>query len=154
MLPCTSSNLTSRFNAFIFLYIDIFLSYSYILTRVFYCRLNETSANIAYNFWYFPSRSVIACKHNSSVRNTTLYFIHNKILYLPLHYISNLQQTIIIISFLLLLLTAIGLSLGGSGYFTCIQNMELVTNKFKSGRLYEKLVVAIWNVGNHLIVCL
>ena len=30
---------------------------------------------------------------------------------------------------LLLLLTAIGLSAGGSGYFTCIQNMKLVTNK-------------------------
>jgi len=38
---------------------------------------------------------------------------------------------------LLLLLTAIGLSLGGSGYFTCIQNMKLVTNKFKSGGLHE-----------------
>ena len=32
---------------------------------------------------------------------------------------------------LLLLLTAIGLSPCGSGYFTCIQNMKLVTNKFK-----------------------
>ena len=30
-----------------------------------------------------------------------------------------------------LLLTAIGLSPGGSGYFKCIQNMKLVTNKFK-----------------------
>jgi len=26
-----------------------------------------------------------------------------------------------------------GLSPGGSDYFTCIQNMKLVTNKFKSG---------------------
>ena len=34
--------------------------------------------------------------------------------------------------------TAIGLSPGGSGYFTCIQNMKLVTNKFKSGGLHEK----------------
>ena len=51
---------------------------------------------------------------------------------------------------LLLLLTAIGLSPGGSGYFTCIQNMKLVTNKFKSGGLHEKHVVATWNVGNHL----
>jgi len=32
---------------------------------------------------------------------------------------------------------------GGSGYFTCIQNMKLVTNKFKSGGLHEKHVVAI-----------
>ena len=34
------------------------------------------------------------------------------------------------------LLTAIGLSPGGSGYFTCIQNMKFVTNKFKSGGLH------------------
>ena len=50
--------------------------------------------------------------------------------------------------------TAIGLSPGGSVYFTCIQNMKLVTNKFKSGGLHEKHVVATWNVGNRLSVCL
>jgi len=33
---------------------------------------------------------------------------------------------------LLLLLSAIALSPGGSGYFTCLQNMKLVTNKFKA----------------------
>ena len=55
---------------------------------------------------------------------------------------------------LLLLLTAIGLSPGGSGYFTCIQNMKLVTNKFKSGGLHEKHVVATWNLGNHLSIYL
>jgi len=52
------------------------------------------------------------------------------------------------------LLTTIGLSPGGSGYFTCIQNMKLVTAKFKSGGLHEKHVVATWNVGNHLSICL
>ena len=52
------------------------------------------------------------------------------------------------------LLTAIVLSPGGSGYFTCIQNMKLVTNKFKSGGLHEKHEVATWNVGNHLSICL
>ena len=52
------------------------------------------------------------------------------------------------------LFTAIGLLPGGSGYFTCIQNMKLVTNKFKSGGLHEKHVVATWNVGNRLSVCL
>jgi len=46
------------------------------------------------------------------------------------------------------------LSPGDSGYFTCIQNMKLVTNKFKSGGLHEKHVVATWNVGNRLSVCL
>ena len=52
------------------------------------------------------------------------------------------------------LFTAIGLSTGGSGYFTCKQNMKLVTNKFKSGGLHEKHVVATWNVGNRLSICL
>jgi hypothetical protein len=42
------------------------------------------------------------------------------------------------------------LSPGGSGYFTCIQNMKLVTTEFKSGGLHEKHVVATWNVGNRL----
>jgi len=52
-----------------------------------------------------------------------------------------------------MLLTAIGLSSGGSGYFTCIQNMKLVTNKFKSGGLHEKHVLATWNFRSHLNVC-
>jgi len=52
------------------------------------------------------------------------------------------------------LFTAIGLLPGGSGYFTCIQNMKLVTARFKSGGLHEKHVVATWNVGNRLSVCL
>ena len=52
------------------------------------------------------------------------------------------------------LLTAIGLSPGGSGYFTSIQNMKLITNKFKTGGLHEKHVVATWNVGNRLSICL
>ena len=37
---------------------------------------------------------------------------------------------------------AVGLSPGGSGYFTCIQNMKSVTTEFKSGGLHEKHVVA------------
>ena len=52
------------------------------------------------------------------------------------------------------LFTAIVLSPGGSGYFTCIQNMKLVTNKFKPGGLNKKHVVATWNVGNYLSICL
>ena len=47
-------------------------------------------------------------------------------------------------------MTSIGLSPGGSGYFTCIQNMKLATNKFKSGGLHEKHVVTTWNFGDHL----
>jgi hypothetical protein len=44
---------------------------------------------------------------------------------------------------------------GGSGYFTCIQNMTLITTKFKSGGLHEKHVVATWKVGKppqHLLL--
>jgi len=52
------------------------------------------------------------------------------------------------------LFTAIGLSPGRSGYFTCKQNMKLVTARFKSGGLHEKHIVATWNVGNRLSVCL
>jgi len=48
---------------------------------------------------------------------------------------------------------AIGLSPGGSGYFTFKQNMKLVTAKFKSGGLHKKHVVATWNLGNHLSIC-
>ena len=52
------------------------------------------------------------------------------------------------------LFPAIGLSPGGSGYFTGKQNMNLVTTRFKSGGLHEKHVVATWNVGNRLSICL
>jgi len=31
---------------------------------------------------------------------------------------------------------------------------EMVTNIFKSGGLHEKHVVATWNVGSHLSICL
>ena len=51
------------------------------------------------------------------------------------------------------LFTAVALLPGGSGYFTCIQNMKLVTTRFKSGGLHEKHVMATWNLGNRLSVC-
>jgi len=38
--------------------------------------------------------------------------------------------------------------------FYMYTNMKLVTNKFKSGGLHEKHVVATGNVGNRLSVCL
>ena len=46
------------------------------------------------------------------------------------------------------------MSPGGSGYFACIQNMKLVTNKFKSGGLHEKHVLTTSNLRNHLSICL
>ena len=61
---------------------------------------------------------------------------------------------LLLLLLLLLIIIAIGLSHVGSGYFTCIQNMELVTNKFKSGGLNERHVVATWSLGNHLSLCL
>ena len=60
----------------------------------------------------------------------------------------------IIIIIIIYLFTVIGLSPGGSVYFTCKQNMKLVITKFKSGGLHEKHVLATWNLGNHLSVCL
>ena len=64
------------------------------------------------------------------------------------------NNLIIITIIIIYLFTAIGLSPGGSGYFTCKQNMKLVTTRLKSGGLHEKHVVASWNVGNHLSICL
>ena len=61
---------------------------------------------------------------------------------------------IIIIIIIIYLFTAIGLSPGGGCYFTSKQNTKLVTNKFKSGGLHEKHVVATWNLGNQLSFCL
>jgi hypothetical protein len=61
---------------------------------------------------------------------------------------------VVVIIIIIIIINTIGLSAGGSVYFTCIQNMKLVTTKFKSGGLHEKHVVATWNVGNHLSVCL
>jgi len=52
------------------------------------------------------------------------------------------------------LFTAIRLSPGGSGYFTCIQNMKLVTTKFKSGGLHEKHSgnLESWEPSQHLLI--
>ena len=57
---------------------------------------------------------------------------------------------VLIVIIIIILFTSIGLSRSGSGYFTCIRNMNLVTTKFKSGGLHEKHVVATWNLGIHL----
>jgi len=67
---------------------------------------------------------------------------------------STIFFHIIMIMIMIYLFTAIGLLPGGSGYFTCKQNIKLVTNKFKSGGLHEKHVVATWNVGKYLSICL
>jgi len=44
------------------------------------------------------------------------------------------------IIYVIYLFTAIGLLPGGSDYFTCKQNINLVTARFKLGGLHEKLV--------------
>ena len=77
----------------------------------------------------------------------------------PSHTFKNLKKKIYncnanICFIYIYLFTAIGLLPGGSGYFTCKQNMKLVTTRFKSGGLHEKHVVAIGNVGNRLSICL
>ena len=69
-------------------------------------------------------------------------------------YTPSPHNIIITITTTIIMLTAIGCSPDGSGYFTCIQNMKLVTNKLKSGGLHEKHVVATWNLGNRLSICL
>ena len=56
--------------------------------------------------------------------------------------LARLCVLLLLLLLLLLLFTAVGFLPGGSGYFTCIENMKLVTNKFKFGGLREKHVVA------------
>ena len=68
--------------------------------------------------------------------------------------VLNLLYFYLLLLLLLLLFTAIGSLPVGSGYFTCIQNMKLVTTEFKLGGLHEKHVVVIWSLGNHLSICL
>ena len=58
------------------------------------------------------------------------------------------------VTIMIYIFTTIVLSPGGSGYVTCKQNVKSVTAKCKSGGLHEKHVVATWNVGNRLSVCL
>jgi len=64
---------------------------------------------------------------------------------------------LLLLLLLLLLFTAIGLLRLGFGYFTCKQNMKLVTSKFKSGGLHEKHVLRIgnlesWEPSQHLLL--
>ena len=65
-----------------------------------------------------------------------------------------LERFLLGLFFMIYLFTAIGLSPGGSVYFTCKQNTKLVTTSFMSEGLHKKDVVATWNVGNRLSVCL
>jgi len=75
--------------------------------------------------------------------------LHKKLTLVTVIYMTRIRNPVLL---LLLLFTAIRLLPGGSGYCTCIQNMKLVTTKFKSGGLYEKHVVATWNLGNLLSI--
>jgi len=68
--------------------------------------------------------------------------------------VSCKVQLLFIYIIYIYLFIPIGLLPGGSGYFTCKQNMKFVTTRFKSGGLHEKHVVATWNVGNRLSICL
>jgi len=56
-------------------------------------------------------------------------------------YIAVKKPSVIII-IIIIIINSIGLSPGGSGYFTCKQNMKLFTNKFKWEGLHKKHVVA------------
>ena len=55
------------------------------------------------------------------------------------------NQLIIII--IIIFIYNICLLPGGSGYFTCKQNMKLVTTRFKSGGLHEKHVFGLSRTG-------
>jgi hypothetical protein len=91
--------------------------------------------------------------HHLSISSSEMcvWKIIDLILFLCMVMKLNVWQQIIIIIYLF---TTIGLLPGGSGYFTCLQNIKSVTTEFKSGELHEKHVVATWNVGNRLSICL
>ena len=95
------------------------------------------------NFWD-SSLFLRICQFDSFVKAS----------YLVVGIIAENPKLFLKVNFYIYLFTAIGLLPGGSGYFTYKQNMQLVTTKFKSGGLHEKHVVATWNVGNHLSICL
>jgi len=66
--------------------------------------------------------------------------------------INQLNAQILII--IIIIIIAIGLLPGGSGYFTCKQNMKMVTTKFKSGGLHVKHVdgnLESWEPSRHLL---
>ena len=107
----------------------------------------------AFSSWYFSWTS--GDPHHSGFKlHTAVLSILCVLFQVQLSFVVNLSNVFLVqlpyfsLSFsllllLLLLLTAIGLSPSSNGYFTCIQNMKLVTTKFKSGGLHEKHVVAI-----------
>ena len=66
---------------------------------------------------------------------------------------STVEVITIIILIIIIIINCNWVVTRCSGYFTFVQNMKLVTNKFKSGGLHEKHVVATWNLGNHLSIC-
>jgi len=111
---------------------------------IFFCGFAELLSPYLFltvKFTLFQIRYAIYSKLNFSIQLSLYYNSHKNL--------QAIQHIIIIYLF-----TAIGLLPGGSGYFTCKQNMKLVTTRFKSGALHEKHVVATWNLGNHLRFCL
>ena len=88
---------------------------------------------------------------SSGGQNCIIQSLVSSHLYVAVHYV---MAVIIIIIIIIIFICCNGVVTGGSGYFTCIQNMKLVTTEFKSGGLHEKHVVATWNVGNRLSICL
>jgi hypothetical protein len=114
------------------------------------------------NFWVNQLQNSEKSNNNNNNNNNIIYLFtantKNNITtgkgLFPLVIIIIIIIIIIITITIIYLFTAIGLLPGGSGYFTCKQNMKLVTTKFKSGGLPDKHVVATWNVGNRLSVCL
>jgi len=96
----------------------------------------------------------VAVEFNEYVTSRVRRILRHSVFLCSVHNNNNNNNNNKLLLLLLLLFTAVGLLPGGSGYFTCKQNMKSVTTKFKSGWLHEKHVVATWNLGNHLSVCL
>ena len=97
--------------------------------------------------------TTVAERHSCAVRGTNMATVGNFVV----------MTEKFIITIIIIFVNCNWVVIRCSGYFTYIQNMTLFTNKFKSGGLHEKHVVAIWkswepsqhlliDIGTHLII--
>ena len=154
-LPCHSTLTHTRHDFWGEKYIEHKMCFDFLYFRL---------KNFIYHLFIIlrrPERCIIIYEHRYFLymnTHTHIYmnidiFIYERI-YIYIYHknigLFNIWTYIIYEHIYMYLFTAIGLSPNGSGYFTCKQNMKLVTTRFTSGGLHEKHVVATWNVGNRL----
>ena len=76
----------------------------------------------------FPSKEFLFLAQFTVTSHKTVFLKVRSVQVTHPVYTESVKLCTLLLLLLLLLLTVIGLSPGGSGCFTCIQNMKLVTN--------------------------